>query len=117
MAMLGESEAITERSQWKKIKALFVHDHRYKAVESSTQREEWFLEHVRLICNQANPTDDRQERIQASLKEREREVKLTRTAHEKEWNRERDQLRKSEALQHFKALLVDMVGHVYNSSI
>lgn len=113
MAMLEESEAITERSQWKKIKMLFVHDQRYKAVESSTRREEWFLDHVKAICNQASPADDRQERIQASLREREREVKMSRSAHEKEWNRERDQLRKSEALQHFKALLVDMVSDIY----
>ena len=110
MAMLEESEAITERSQWKKMKALFDRDPRYKAVESSVQREEWFLEHVRSISSRADPNHDRQERIQASLKEREREVKLSRTAHEKEWSRERDQLRKGEALQHYKALLVDMVG-------
>ena len=58
-----------------------------------------------------DPDQERQERIQASLKEREREVKMSRTAQEKEWDRERDQLRKSEATQHFKALLVDMVSH------
>ncbi len=57
-----------------------------------------------------DPELARQERIQASLKEREREVKLSRTAQEKEWGRERDQLRKTEATQHFKALLVDMVS-------
>lgn len=57
-----------------------------------------------------DPEQARQERIQASLKEREREVKLSRTAQEKEWGRERDQLRKTEAVQHFKALLVDMVS-------
>ena len=113
MAMLGESEAITERSQWKKTKALFCNDLRYKAVESSTQKEEWFIEHVRSLPTRANPNYEKQERIQASLKEREREVKLSRTAHEKEWSRERDQLRKLEALQHFKALLVDVVGPVF----
>ena len=102
MAMLRECDSVTQNSQWRKVKSLFVHDSRYKAVENSTLREEWFAEHVTL--------NDRQERIQASLKEREREVKLSRSAHEKEWSRERDQLRKSEALQHFKALLVDMVS-------
>ena len=110
MTMLGESEAVTECSHWKKMKVLFCHDPRYKAVESSTQREAWFREHVSSIFNKVNY--DKQERVQASLKEREREVKLSRTAHEKEWSRERDQLRKSEALQHFKALLVDMVSQV-----
>ena len=58
---------------------------------------------------QVDPGREREERIQASLKEREREVKMSRSAQEKEWGRERDQLRKTEAVQHFKALLVDMV--------
>ena len=35
---------------------------------------------------------------------------MSRSAHEKEWGRERDQLRKAEAVQDYKALLVDMVG-------
>ncbi len=52
---------------------------------------------------------ERRERIEASLKEREREVQMSRSAHEKEWDRERDQLRKTEATQQFKALLVDIV--------
>ena len=52
----------------------------------------------------------KQERIQASLKEREREVQMSRSAQEKEWDRERDQFRKMEAQQHLKALLVDMVS-------
>lgn len=58
---------------------------------------------------QSDPQQERQERIQASIKEREREVQMSRSAHEKEWGRERDQLRKMEAQQQFKALLVDMV--------
>jgi len=53
----------------------------------------------------------RQEQIQMSLKKHEREVKMSWTAQEKEWDRERDQLQKSEATQHFRALLVDMVSH------
>ncbi|CAI8016988.1 Transcription elongation regulator 1, partial [Geodia barretti] len=52
---------------------------------------------------------EREERIQASLKEREREVQMSRSAQEKEWGRERDQLRRSEALQQFKAMLADTI--------
>ena len=37
------------------------------------------------------------------LREREREVALSRTAHEKEWGKERDQFRKAEAQEVFKA--------------
>ena len=63
--MLGESEAITERSQWRKIKTLFEKDTRYKAVESSSQREEWFSEYVAGLASQTNPDRERRERIQA----------------------------------------------------
>lgn len=58
---------------------------------------------------EVDPEQVRQERIQASLKEREREVQMSRSAQEKEWGRERDQLRKMEAQQNFKTLLVDVV--------
>ena len=63
--MLGESEAITERSQWKKMKSFFDRDTRYKAVESSTQREEWFKEYANEKSNQTDPEQEKQERIQA----------------------------------------------------
>ncbi len=63
--MLGESEAITERSQWRKMKTLFDKDTRYKAVEGSTQREEWFKEFVAGLSSQSNPNQERKDRIQA----------------------------------------------------
>ena len=63
--MLGESEAITERSQWKKIKVLFEKDTRYRAVEGSAQREEWFNEFVVGLSNRSNADQKRRERIQA----------------------------------------------------
>jgi len=45
------------------------------------------------------------------MKECEKEVKMCQTVQEKEWDRKRGQLWKSEATQHFKALLADMVRH------
>ena len=141
--MLSEDVSLSESSQWRKVKGNFERDLRYRAVMGgSTQREEWFREHVNslgskvreirgLCCwwvavsdrgllkdwvdyqtlnpQQVDPGRAREERIQASLKEREREVKMSRSAHEKEWGRERDQLRKTEAVQQFKAILVDVV--------
>ena len=50
MSMLGESEAITERSQWKKMRGLFSSDPRYKGVEND-KREEYFEEHVRSLTD------------------------------------------------------------------
>jgi hypothetical protein len=63
-----------------------------------------------LSLQEVGAVQTKQERIQASLKEREREVQMSRSAQEKEWDRERDQFRKMEAQQTLKALLVDMVG-------
>ena len=52
----------------------------------------------------------RKERMEASLKERELEVQKSRSAQEKEWDREKDMLRKMEAVSQFKALLGDLVS-------
>ena len=43
------------------------------------------------------------------MREREREVQMSRTRQEKEWDKERDILRKTEASQLFNAMLVDVV--------
>ncbi len=45
MTMLAEGQhSITDQSQWRKVKGSFDHDPRYKAVESSSKREEFFVE-------------------------------------------------------------------------
>ena len=42
-----------------------------------------------LVYHVCSPQDERQERIQASLREKEREVAISCTAHKKEWGKER----------------------------
>lgn len=54
---------------------------------------------------------ERQARIEASLREREREVQKARSEQTKEIDREREQHKREEAIQNFKALLSDMVRH------
>ena len=45
--MLGESHlALSEDTQWKKVKGSLEQDPRYKAVDSSSKREELFKEYV-----------------------------------------------------------------------
>ena len=51
MTMLSESDLVTEQTQWRKVKGLFERDVRYKVVEGSAQREEWFNEHVKLLAS------------------------------------------------------------------
>lgn len=52
---------------------------------------------------------EKQARIEASLRERERAVQRFRSEQTKEIDREREQHKREEAIQHFKALLSDMV--------
>ena len=53
--------------------------------------------------------DDKHDLVQASLREREREVELSRTAQREQWEKERDQLRRTDAERTFGNMLVDLV--------
>ncbi|XP_031136638.1 transcription elongation regulator 1 isoform X2 [Sander lucioperca] len=99
--------------RWSKLKERLETDLRYKAVESSALREELFKQYME---KQAKSVDidkerelERQARIEASLREREREVQKARSEQTKEIDREREQHKREEAIQHFKALMSDMV--------
>ena len=53
LSLLREnSDAITEESQWRKVKGLLDRDPRYKAVSSSSKREEIFTEYVKSLQDQ-----------------------------------------------------------------
>ncbi|XP_066501838.1 transcription elongation regulator 1 isoform X2 [Hoplias malabaricus] len=101
------------QQRWSKVKDKLETDQRYKAVESSAAREELYRQYVE---KQAKNIDaekekelERQARIEASLREREREVQRARSEQTKEIDREREQHKREEAIQHFKALMSDMV--------
>ncbi|XP_061595535.1 transcription elongation regulator 1 isoform X2 [Cololabis saira] len=110
---LLSDQHIEGNQRWSKVKERLETDPRYKAVESSALREELFKQ---FIEKQAKSLDmdkvrelERQARIEASLREREREVQKARSEQTKEIDREREQHKREEAIQHFKALMSDMV--------
>uniref|UniRef100_A0A665U3A1 Transcription elongation regulator 1 n=1 Tax=Echeneis naucrates TaxID=173247 RepID=A0A665U3A1_ECHNA len=99
--------------RWSKVKERLETDPRYKSVDSSALREELYKQYME---KQAKSVDiekerelERQARIEASLREREREVQKARSEQTKEIDREREQHKREEAIQHFKALMSDMV--------
>ncbi|XP_053319619.1 transcription elongation regulator 1 [Spea bombifrons] len=101
------------QSRWSKIKDKIESDPRYKAIEGSSTREELFKQYIEKLAKNLD-TDkekelERQARIEASLREREREVQKARSEQTKEIDREREQHKREEAIQNFKALLSDMV--------
>ncbi|XP_026995639.2 transcription elongation regulator 1 [Tachysurus fulvidraco] len=101
------------QQRWSKVKDKLETDQRYKAVESSAAREELYRQYVdkQAKCVDADKEKEleRQARIEASLREREREVQKARSEQTKEIDREREQHKREEAIQSFKALMSDMV--------
>ena len=55
---------------------------------------------------------EKQERIEASIKEREKEVKEQLSKYSNERDKEREQLKREEALECYKALLTDLCKHI-----
>ncbi|CAF0926773.1 unnamed protein product [Adineta steineri] len=115
---------VTQDSSWSDIKRSGEHDQRYKAIESSSRREDWFREyqtkHIDETTNSSNDATneedlerqrekEKQERIDASIKKRAEEVKEQLSGFQRELDKEREQLKKDKAIENFKALLTDMV--------
>ena len=107
-------------SSWSETKEKIRDDSRYKAVDSSSTKEELFKQYTsRLESNKNNSSDnenfentkerEKQERIKVSLIEREREVNRELSAHLRERDKEREQHKHSEAVECFSALLTDLV--------
>uniref|UniRef100_A0A8B9KJF6 Transcription elongation regulator 1 n=1 Tax=Astyanax mexicanus TaxID=7994 RepID=A0A8B9KJF6_ASTMX len=101
------------QQRWSKVKEKMETDPRYKAVETSAAREELFKSFVEKLSKNSSAEKERemekQARIEASLRERERTVQRFRSEQTKEIDREREQHKREEAIQHFKALMSDMV--------
>nr|XP_023654469.1 transcription elongation regulator 1-like [Paramormyrops kingsleyae] len=104
---------IDGQQRWSKVKDKVESDQRYKTVESSAMREELYKQFVEKLAKNLDSDKEkdleRQARIEASLREREREVQKARFEQSKEIDREREQHKREEAIQNFKALMSDMV--------
>lgn len=118
IAMLKEIKELNKNSSWSETKKMIDDDSRYRAVESSARREDWFRDYVRHLDENSMDSDakeeqrkekERQERIECSIKEREKMVKEQLSKINREREKGRDQLRRDEALECFKVLLIDLV--------
>lgn len=100
-------------SRWSDIKKKINSDPRYEAVDSSSRREDWFKDYIKTLEDDseddARKEREKQERIEASIKKREEEVQRTLSTSLRERDKEREQHKKDEAIQHFNALLADLV--------
>ncbi|CAH2277123.1 transcription elongation regulator 1 isoform X1 [Pelobates cultripes] len=120
-----EEGKINPRNTFSEFAAKHAKDARFKAIEKMKDREILFNEYMvaarkkekedsknkgdKNLDSEKEKELERQARIEASLREREREVQKARSEQTKEIDREREQHKREEAIQNFKALLSDMV--------
>ncbi|CAM1317070.1 TCERG1 (predicted), partial [Pycnogonum litorale] len=111
--LLKEQTSLDKNSHWSDVKKTVDTDPRYKAVDSSSQREDWFRGYISTLKSdsdiESNKEREKQERIETSIREREKEVQRTLSTHLRERDKEREHHKHGEAVQHFNALLTDLV--------
>lgn len=109
---------IKVNSTWNDFKETIRNDPRYRALDSSSTREELFRKFIRSLPfdNHDDKRSDarlieraKKEKVEASLREREREVARDLATHMIEREKGRDQLKKTEVLDVFQAMLIDLV--------
>ncbi|XP_002156237.3 transcription elongation regulator 1 isoform X1 [Hydra vulgaris] len=141
LELLGELNNLEESSQWKKVKSSIEHDKRYQLVASSTKREQWFYDYLKEISTKRtrpeiekiaiaeepipsvvqksspvhNAITEKNDRIEASIRKREAEVRAHKEIIDKDNEKERGFHLHEKAMQHFKALLADMVRDTHYS--
>ena len=52
LAMLKEMKNLSRHSSWTKTKEKLSSDSRYKAVDSSSKREDWFRDYIKYLDNE-----------------------------------------------------------------
>ena len=123
LQLLRETSGLDRNASWTATKKRIDSDPRYKAVDSSSRREDWFRDYVRMLDDQPagggggessgdeeRKQREKEKRIEESLRKREEEVHKSLSSSLRERDKEREQHKKDEAVQHFKALLADMVS-------
>ncbi len=132
LSLLKETKNLHRHSSWTETKKLIENDSKYKAVDSSSKREDWFRDYIKNLDsvpsspskeqkeedngNEEGEEDEekrkekeKKERAEASIKEREKEVNEQMSKIRNERDKEREQLKYEEAIEGFKALLTDLV--------
>lgn len=95
------------------MKANISEDSRYKAIERSHRRKELFKEYIQQFQQpdavEQDEDKEKLDRVEASLREREREVYAQQAEFRNEREKEKEKHVKEKATQHFMALMSDMV--------
>ncbi|CAH8542609.1 unnamed protein product [Dicrocoelium dendriticum] len=117
LALLKEQKHISRHSHWSEVKRKIDSDPRYKSVDSSSKREDWFRDYIRKLDenppsrenSESRKEREKKERQEASLREREREVKEALSSSLREREKEREQQMHIEQEQNFRTMLTESI--------
>ncbi|KHJ84389.1 FF domain protein [Oesophagostomum dentatum] len=118
LAMLTEQTSFTRKTKWSTAKKLLESDERYKAVESSSSREQMFRDYVEKLGDETQSDieeeAEREKRLaaDAAIAARQREVEAELGDKLRERDLESERHRMQEHQERFNALLVDLVGNL-----
>ncbi|VDL92502.1 unnamed protein product [Schistocephalus solidus] len=113
---LLKEQKLSRHSHWSDLKKKIGSDPRYRAVDSSSRREDWFKEYVRKLeentareDSEARKEREKRERQEASIRKREKEVKEALSNTMIERDKERESHLRSDAESTYHSLLVDLI--------
>ncbi|EDO43130.1 predicted protein [Nematostella vectensis] len=110
---LLEEQNLEAGANWRKVKSKIEDDPRYKAVESVSTKEDYFMQFMEELEKKENSDKEKQkakmERMEASMRKRESEVREQQAEFAKAREKEKEFHLRDKAVQHFSALLTDMV--------
>lgn len=102
--MLKENPDIDRHTRWSEIKKKIDSDARYKAVDSSLQREDWFREHIKRLKEERKREKEgrssRDERKEKKERERKERSTKSRRSEDKENNKEKEEPEEGEVSRH-----------------
>jgi len=126
-----EKEPFEKTTRWSEVKDDLRDDPRYKLIESSSEKEELFHQFMSTYVTSSGEEEgkgesggtvgavleagedqrerEKKERMEASLREREKEVARSLSSHMREREKEQEKLKRSEAIETFTALLIDLI--------
>ncbi|KFD69869.1 hypothetical protein M514_06116, partial [Trichuris suis] len=119
--LLKEQPNVKKRSRWSEVKKTISQDARYRQVESSSMREDWFRDYCKSLPSDNSDDEEeeaRKERLKAkerkireevAQKAREKEVAAELESQMKERSKEIERHVMQESEENFKALLADLI--------
>ncbi len=90
MTLLKETSGVDRHAHWNEVKRLIEADSRYKAVDSSSQREDWFLDHIHELKEDHRREKEKKKKHRSRSRSRDRKRDKRSRSRSRSRDRKRD---------------------------